>query len=76
MAARPLLLCVVWVAEICNLVSIHCIGFVVRVWAGAKLLPARGVGANWSRMTQDRAAAIAALQHGECDGLVPARVHG
>ena len=35
-------------------------------------MPAREVGANWSLVTQDRAAVIAALQRGECDGLLPA----
>ena len=35
-------------------------------------MPACEVGANWSLVTQDRDAVIAALQRGECDGLVPA----
>jgi hypothetical protein len=35
-------------------------------------LPAREVGTNWRLVTQDRSAVIAALQRGECDGLVPA----
>jgi hypothetical protein len=35
-------------------------------------VPAHEVGANWSRVTEDRDAVIAALKRGECDGLVPA----
>jgi hypothetical protein len=35
-------------------------------------VPACEVGANWSLVTEDRAAVIAALARGECDGLVPA----
>jgi len=30
------------------------------------------VGANWSLVTEDRDAVLAALKRGECDGLVPA----
>jgi len=35
-------------------------------------VPACEVGAHWSLVTEDRDAVIAALQRGECDGLVPA----
>lgn len=35
-------------------------------------MPASAVGANWSVVTEDRAAVLAALTRGECDGLVPA----
>jgi hypothetical protein len=45
---------------------------VVYTWAGATPVPAREVGANWSLVTEDRAAVVAALKRGECDGLVPA----
>ena len=35
-------------------------------------MPACDVGANWSVVTEDRDAVLAALKRGECDGLVPA----
>jgi hypothetical protein len=35
-------------------------------------VPACEVGANWTVVTEDRDAVIAALKRGECDGLVPA----
>jgi hypothetical protein len=35
-------------------------------------MPAAEVGANWSLVTEDREAVIAALERGQCDGLVPA----
>jgi hypothetical protein len=35
-------------------------------------VPACEVGTNWSLVTEDRAAVLAALGRGECDGLVPA----
>lgn len=35
-------------------------------------MPASEVGANWSVVTEDRDAVVAALQRGECDGIVPA----
>lgn len=35
-------------------------------------MPAHDVGANWAMVTQDRDAVIAALQRGDCDGLIPA----
>ena len=35
-------------------------------------MPACEAATNWSPVTPDRAAVIAALQRGECDGLVPA----
>lgn len=35
-------------------------------------MSAHDVGANWSLVTPDRDAVIAALKRGECDGLVPA----
>ncbi len=35
-------------------------------------MPARDVGANWQMVTEDRDAVIAALQRGDCDGLLPA----
>lgn len=34
-------------------------------------MPACEVGANWSLVTEDRDAVLAALKRGECDGLVP-----
>lgn len=35
-------------------------------------MPACEVGANWSLVTEDRAAVLAALKRGDCDGIVPA----
>ena len=35
-------------------------------------MPACEVGANWSLVTEDRDAVLAALKRGECDGIVPA----
>ena len=35
-------------------------------------MPACEVGTNWSLVTEDRAAVLAALQRGQCDGLLPA----
>ena len=35
-------------------------------------MPAATVGTTWSLVREDRAAVIAALQRGECDGLLPA----
>ena len=35
-------------------------------------MPAAAVGTTWSLVTPDRAAVLAALARGECDGLLPA----
>jgi hypothetical protein len=35
-------------------------------------VPAADVGTSWSLVTEDRAAVLAALARGECDGLLPA----
>jgi len=39
-----------------------------------RLVSARDVGTTWSLVTEDRATVLAALQRGECDGLLPAAV--